>query len=36
MGYKFNVKSSHTFVAGESKSTNITVVGYERGTSPPA
>ena len=26
-GYKFNVKSSHTFVAGESKSTNITVVG---------
>jgi len=30
-GYKFNVKSSHTFVAGESKSTNITVVGYEKG-----
>jgi hypothetical protein len=30
-GYKFNVKSSHTFVAGESKSTNIVVVGYEKG-----
>jgi hypothetical protein len=30
-GYKFNVKSSHTFVAGESKTTNITVVGYEKG-----
>jgi hypothetical protein len=30
-GYKFNVKSSHTFVAGESKSTNITVVGFEKG-----
>ena len=30
-GYKFNVKSSHTFVAGESKSTNISVVGYEKG-----
>jgi len=30
-GYKFTVRSSHTFVAGESKSTNITVVGYEKG-----
>ena len=30
-GYKFNVKSSHTFVAGESKSTNITVVGLREG-----
>jgi hypothetical protein len=30
-GYKFTVKSSHSFVAGESKSTNITVVGYEKG-----
>jgi hypothetical protein len=30
-GYKFNVKSSHTFVAGESKTTNITVVGFEKG-----
>jgi len=30
-GYKFNVKSSHTFVAGDSKTTNITVVGYEKG-----
>jgi hypothetical protein len=30
-GYKFNVKSSHSFVAGESKTTNITVVGYEKG-----
>ena len=30
-GYKFNVKSSHTFVAGESKTTNISVVGFEKG-----
>jgi hypothetical protein len=30
-GYKFNVKSSHTFVAGDSKTTNIAVVGYEKG-----
>jgi hypothetical protein len=30
-GYKFKVKSSHTFVAGESKTTSITVVGYEKG-----
>jgi len=30
-GYKFNVKASHTFVAGEDKATNITVVGFEKG-----
>jgi hypothetical protein len=30
-GYKFNVKSSHTFVAGEAKTTSISVVGYEKG-----
>jgi hypothetical protein len=30
-GYKFSAKSSHTFVAAESKSTNITVRGYEQG-----
>jgi hypothetical protein len=30
-GYKFTVKSSHTFVAGEAKTTAITVVGYEKG-----
>jgi hypothetical protein len=30
-GYKFTVKSSHTFVAGESKTTGIAVVGYEKG-----
>ena len=30
-GYKFKVKSSHTFVAGESKTTSITVVGFEKG-----
>jgi len=29
--YKFNVKSSHTFVAGEGKATVLTVVGYEKG-----
>jgi hypothetical protein len=29
--YKFNVKSSHTFVAGEGKATVVTVVGYEKG-----
>lgn len=29
--YKFNVKSSHTFVAGEGKATVVTVVGLERG-----
>src|SRR4028118_521031 len=29
--YKFNVKSSHTFVAGEGKATVISVVGYEKG-----
>ena len=30
-GYKFNVRSSHTFVAAEGKSTVLTVVGYEQG-----
>jgi hypothetical protein len=30
-GYKFNVRSSHTFVAGEGKATAVTVVGYEKG-----
>jgi len=30
-GYKFTAKSSHTFVAGEAKTTGITVVGYEKG-----
>jgi hypothetical protein len=30
-GYKFTVKSSHTFVAGEAKTTAITVRGYEKG-----
>jgi hypothetical protein len=30
-GYKMTVRSSHTFVAGEAKSTAITVVGYEKG-----
>jgi hypothetical protein len=30
-GYKFNAKSSQSFVAGESKTTAITVVGYEKG-----
>jgi hypothetical protein len=30
-GYKFNAKASHSFVAAESKSTNITVRGYEKG-----
>ena len=29
--YKFKVRSSHTFTASEGKSTQITVVGYERG-----
>jgi len=29
--YKFNVKSSHTFVAGEGKATVVSVVGYEKG-----
>jgi hypothetical protein len=31
-GYKFNAHGSHTFVAGESKTTNITVRGYEKGS----
>ncbi len=30
-GYKFTVRSSHTFTASEGKATQITVVGYERG-----
>ena len=30
-GYKMTVRSSHTFLAGEAKSTAITVVGYEKG-----
>ena len=30
-GYKFTVHSSQTFVAGESKTTAISVVGYEKG-----
>ena len=30
-GYKFNVKSSHTFVANEGRSTAVTVVGHEKG-----
>jgi len=30
-GYKFTVKSSQSFASAESKSTNITVVGYEKG-----
>ena len=35
-GYKFNVKSSHTFVAGESKTTNITSSATRRATSRPS
>jgi hypothetical protein len=30
-GYKFNVRSSHTFVASEGRATSVTVVGFERG-----
>jgi hypothetical protein len=30
--YKFNVRSSHTFVAGDGKTTMITVVGHEKGS----
>src|SRR5262245_27111885 len=30
--YKFNVRSSHTFVAGDGKATIVTVVGYEKGS----
>jgi hypothetical protein len=30
-GYKFTVRSSHTFVAGEGKLTEVTVRGYEKG-----
>jgi hypothetical protein len=31
-GYKFNVRSSHTFIAGEGKATIVTAVGYEKGS----
>ena len=30
-GFKYTARSSHTFVAGEGKSTELTVVGYEKG-----
>jgi hypothetical protein len=30
-GYKFNVRSSHTFVAAEGRATALTVVGFEKG-----
>jgi hypothetical protein len=30
-GYKFNVRSSHTFVAAEGRSTSVTVAGFEKG-----
>jgi hypothetical protein len=30
-GYKFNVRSSHTFVAAEGRATTLTVVGFEKG-----
>jgi hypothetical protein len=30
-GFKFNVRGSHTFVAGEGKATVVTVVGHEKG-----
>ncbi len=30
--YKFNVKSSHSFVAGDGKATIVTVVGFEKGS----
>ena len=30
-GYKFKVRSSYNFVAGEAKTTGISVVGYEKG-----
>ena len=30
-GYKFNVRSSHTFAADEGKATVVTVVGFEKG-----
>ena len=30
-GYKFNVRGSHTFAAGEGKQTQIKVVGFEKG-----
>jgi hypothetical protein len=31
-GYKFNTRSSHTFVAADGKATIISVVGYEKGS----
>ncbi len=31
-GYRFNVRSSHTFIAGEGKATIVTAVGYEKGS----
>ncbi len=31
-GYKFTVRSSHTFIAGEGKATIVTAVGYEKGS----
>ncbi len=31
-GYKFAVRSSHTFIAGEGKATIVTAVGYEKGS----
>jgi hypothetical protein len=30
-GYKFNVRGSHTFAAGEGKQTQLKVVGFEKG-----
>lgn len=30
--YKFNVRSSHTFVAGDGKATIVSVVAYEKGS----
>jgi hypothetical protein len=30
-GYKFNVRSSHTFVASEGRATAVTAVGFEKG-----
>jgi hypothetical protein len=30
--YKFNVRSSNTFVAGDGKATIVTVIGYEKGS----
>jgi hypothetical protein len=30
--YKFKVRNTHTFVAGDGKATVVTVVGYEKGS----